>query len=70
VISVAAPLLVVGGVHGGSGAEFLWESAPGCLRSFESMSDLMFVAASVVFFAVAVWYVNGCQSLTKGGRDV
>jgi len=32
------------------------------------MSDLLFVAASVVFFAIAVWYVNGCQSLTKGGR--
>ena len=33
------------------------------------MSDLIFVAASVVFFVVAAWYVNGCQSLTKGGRD-
>jgi hypothetical protein len=33
------------------------------------MSDLIFVAASVVFFVVAICYVNGCQSLTKGGRD-
>ena len=33
------------------------------------MSDLIFVVASVVFFIVAVWYVNGCQSLTKDGRD-
>jgi hypothetical protein len=33
------------------------------------MSDLIFVAASVVFFFVAVWYVNGCQSLAKGRRD-
>lgn len=32
------------------------------------MSDLIFVAASVVFFAVAVWYIDGCRSL-KGGRD-
>jgi hypothetical protein len=32
------------------------------------MSDLIFVAASVFFFVIAVWYVNGCQSLTKGGR--
>jgi hypothetical protein len=32
------------------------------------MSDVIFVAASVVFFAVAVWYVNGCQHL-RGGRD-
>jgi hypothetical protein len=29
----------------------------------------MFVAAAIVFFAIAVWYVNGCQSLTKGGRN-
>ena len=33
------------------------------------MSDLAFLAASVVFFVVAVWYVNGCKSLMKGGRD-
>jgi hypothetical protein len=33
------------------------------------MSDLIFVAASIVFFVIAVWYVNGCQSLTKGGRN-
>jgi hypothetical protein len=32
------------------------------------MSDLVFLAASVVFFGVAVAYVHGCQSL-KGGRD-
>jgi hypothetical protein len=32
------------------------------------MSDLIFVAASVVFFVVAVLYVRGCQSL-KGGRN-
>jgi hypothetical protein len=33
------------------------------------MSDLMIVGASVVFFAVALWYVNGCRRLMKGGRD-
>jgi hypothetical protein len=33
------------------------------------MSDLIFLAASVVFFVIAVWYVNGCQALTKGGRN-
>ena len=32
------------------------------------MSDLAFLAASLVFFAVAILYVYGCQSL-KGGRD-
>lgn len=31
------------------------------------MSDLIFVAASVVFFAIAVVYVSGCERL-KGGR--
>jgi hypothetical protein len=31
------------------------------------MSDLIFVAASLAFFVVAVLYVRGCQSL-KGGR--
>jgi hypothetical protein len=33
------------------------------------MSDLVFVVASIFFFAVAVWYVNGCRSLIKGERD-
>ena len=33
------------------------------------MSDLIFVAASVVFFVIAAWYVNGCRSLMKGERD-
>ena len=33
------------------------------------MSDVIFVGTSVMFFIVAVWYINGCQSLTKGGRD-
>ena len=38
------------------------------------MSDVIFVAASVVFFAIAVWYLNGCRALTKeemltGGND-
>jgi len=33
------------------------------------MSDVIFVAASVVFFAIAVWYLDGCQALSKGGRD-
>jgi len=33
------------------------------------MSDLIFPAATVVFFAVAVWYLDGCQRLMKGGRD-
>jgi hypothetical protein len=32
------------------------------------MSDLIFLAASIVFFVVAVWYVEGCRHL-KGGRD-
>jgi hypothetical protein len=32
------------------------------------MSDFIFVAASLVFFAVAVWYVEGCRKL-KGGND-
>ena len=33
----------------------------------EAMSDLIFVAASVVFFVVAVVYLSGCERL-KGGR--
>ena len=33
------------------------------------MSDLAFLAASLVFFAVAVWYVGGCRRLMKGGGD-
>jgi hypothetical protein len=32
------------------------------------MFDLIFVAASLAFFFVAVLYTHGCQSL-KGGRD-
>jgi len=32
------------------------------------MSDLVFLAASLEFFFVAVLYVYGCQSL-KGGGD-
>jgi hypothetical protein len=32
------------------------------------MSDLVFLAASIVFFVVAVLYLYGCQSL-KGGGD-
>jgi hypothetical protein len=32
------------------------------------MSDLIFLAASIAFFVVAVVYVRGCQAL-KGGRD-
>jgi len=32
------------------------------------MSDLVFFAATFVFFLVAMLYVYGCQSL-KGGRD-
>jgi hypothetical protein len=32
------------------------------------MSDLVFVASSLVFFVVALAYQHGCQSL-KGGRD-
>jgi hypothetical protein len=31
------------------------------------MSDIAFLAASIVFFLVAVLYVRGCQKLTKGG---
>ena len=33
------------------------------------MSDLIFLAASVVFFGVAVAYVAGCRRLMKGGGD-
>jgi hypothetical protein len=32
------------------------------------MSDLVFLAVSIVFFVVAVLYLYGCQSL-KGGGD-
>jgi hypothetical protein len=32
------------------------------------MFDLIFIAASLAFFAVAVLYVHGCRSL-RGGRD-
>jgi hypothetical protein len=32
------------------------------------MSDLIFLAASLAFFLVAVLYLYACQSL-KGGRD-
>ena len=32
------------------------------------MSDIVFLAASLAFFIVAVLYVYGCQSL-KGGGD-
>jgi hypothetical protein len=32
------------------------------------MLDLVFLAASLVFFIVALVYQHGCQSL-KGGRD-
>jgi len=31
------------------------------------MSDLVFSAAALVFFFVAVLYIHGCESL-KGGR--
>jgi hypothetical protein len=31
------------------------------------MSDIAFLAASIVFFFVAVLYVYGCERLTKGG---
>jgi hypothetical protein len=33
------------------------------------MSDLAFLAASVVFFVLAVAYVYGCQSLKGGGEN-
>jgi hypothetical protein len=33
------------------------------------MSDIVFLAASIVFFFVAVLYVHGCQRLMKGGGD-
>jgi hypothetical protein len=33
------------------------------------MSDLIFAGASVLFFVIAIWYVNGCRQLMKGGRD-
>jgi len=34
------------------------------------MSDLIFVAASVVFFAIAVAYASGCERLRGGRGDV
>jgi hypothetical protein len=33
------------------------------------MSDVIFVATSVVFFAIAVWYLDGCRALIKEGKD-
>jgi hypothetical protein len=33
------------------------------------MSDLIFLGASVVFFIVAVVYVNGCDSLRGGNGN-
>jgi hypothetical protein len=33
------------------------------------MSDLVFLAASVAFFVIAVAYVYGCQSLKGGGGN-
>jgi hypothetical protein len=33
------------------------------------MSDIAFLAASIVFFVVAVLYVHGCRRLMKGGGD-
>jgi hypothetical protein len=33
------------------------------------MSDLVFLAASIVFFVVAVLYMYGCQSLKGGGSN-
>jgi hypothetical protein len=32
------------------------------------MGDLIFVAASVMFFLIAVVYLGGCERL-RGGRD-
>jgi hypothetical protein len=32
------------------------------------MSDIVFLAASLAFFFVAVLYIYGCKSL-KGGRE-
>jgi hypothetical protein len=33
------------------------------------MTDLAFLAASIVFFVVAVLYVHGCQNLKGGGGN-
>jgi hypothetical protein len=33
------------------------------------MSDIAFLAASFVFFFIAVLYVYGCQSLKGGGGN-
>ena len=33
------------------------------------MSDVIFLAVSVVFFVVAVAYVYGCDSLRGGGNN-
>lgn len=32
------------------------------------MGDLIFVAATVLFFSIALAYASGCERL-KGGRD-
>jgi len=42
----------------------------GCWLSKErlSMLDVVFVGATVVFFAVAILYVRGCERLKPGGE--
>ena len=50
-----------------AGPEIKLESEPERVQG-ECMSDIAFLAASIVFFLVAVLYVHGCQKLTKGGE--
>lgn len=33
------------------------------------MMDLIFVAASIGFFAISVAYAHGCEKLRGGGHD-
>jgi len=33
------------------------------------MSDFIYLALAVTFFAVAIAYVNGCEKLRGGGHD-
>jgi len=42
-------------------------TVPG-LPKGEAMNDLIFVAATIIFFLIAVVYMSGCERL-KGGRS-
>jgi hypothetical protein len=63
------PLLVVGRIHGCLRATRFSERGPEIASGAWVMSDVIFVAVTVVFFAIAVWYLDGCQALIKGGPN-